>query len=94
MANIQWTAHEYEILLAYNHLSDEALSAQLPKRTTGAIAAQRAVIHNYHMIGFTQLAKRIRRRQPRDQIVVGGRPCFAASLKPCHVYCSATRYQC
>lgn len=46
-----WTRREFRILLEHPELSDEELSHQLPKRSTGAIKVVRDFIHNFHRGG-------------------------------------------
>ena len=51
MSAKKWTPNELEIVLQHYRLSDQELTAQLPGRTAGAIAATRDAVHVYHTGG-------------------------------------------
>lgn len=51
MASKRWVPKALEIVLQHNHLSDQALAAQLTGRTAGAVAATRDAPHVYHTGG-------------------------------------------
>ncbi len=43
-----WTPEEFELLLAFHHLSDTEVEAVIQTRSSGAVATVRQGVHAYH----------------------------------------------
>jgi hypothetical protein len=65
-----WTKEEFELLLQNSALSDESLTARLPRRTVGAIQAVRSGIHEFHQKGETSLLSKMMKKYLRTSGMV------------------------